>query len=121
MMNIMNALYANNASYQCVEYKEKFYKILVWHLKRYIYLSVQSNGVKNSRKECLNCEYSNLLFSSIRKALQDKSYFVTRWDRVTAKDYKSLLKYILNGNEFVYKLKQYWIWKIYSKLKGFKK
>lgn len=117
MMNIMNALFRNDGSYQNEQYKMEFYKIVIWHLRRYIYLSVQANGVEKTRDACQSCSCWALLSDSIDRALKDDMFFDERWNKVMAKDYKYLLQYIKKGNILLYKMKQYYLWKVYVAFK----
>ena len=95
---------------------ENFWKLIIWHLRRYLYLEVSANGIQSLdalRQEAYYPELKN----SILCALENWKEFRHRWDTVNASDYRYILQYILDGNLFAYKVKNYWLWKIKPHLK----
>lgn len=100
------------AVYQKPEIAEQFWKIVIWHLRRYFYLDVGAKGVIILREECVESLYWNQLLSWICTALEHWDEIEDCWDVVDRNDYRFLLEYLRDGNIFIYKIKNYWIWKI---------
>lgn len=98
--------------YQEPEIAEQFWKIVIWHLRRYFYFDVGAKGVTILREECVESPYWNQLLLWICTALEHWSEIENCWDVVNSNDYRFLLEYLRDGNILIYKIKNYWIWKI---------
>ena len=112
MVKMMTFLYDSFAVSSEDLIKKNFYQIFLWHLKNYIYLDIQKNGIQELRKTILEDSNKAFIFRNLRKALHNKQVFRSRWSNREAKEYYSIVSYLLNGNFLSYKLRNYWIWKV---------
>lgn len=106
-------LYAQNSiiSAHGEKWRYTFWKIAVWHLKRYFYLDVRAIGVSALRKECMASENWSELINWIVLAQKNWKEYENRWDKQQARDYYYLLDYIKNGNLLKYKIRNKLLWR----------
>lgn len=112
MLKIFSVIQDTPAYKQSPEITEDFWKIVIWHLRRYLYLDARSKGADVLRQECINSPYSIQLMGWIKAALLHWNDIEGNWNDVEGADYRILLQYLRNGNMFIYKLRNYWLWKI---------
>lgn len=105
MMNLFEAL-KESYSYQMTEmFQNEFWKIVIWHLRRYIYLDASAYSIKGLRKECTNSIHWKELKKYIKQAQRNWANYCDRWDKVQARDYRYMLDYIIDGNIIKFKIK----------------
>lgn len=112
MLRIFLELEKTPAYRQSREIEEQFWKIVVWHMRRYLYLDAGAKGVEMLRQECLESPYWEEFSTWIHAALDCWSEIEERWDPVNGADYKYLLEYLRDGNMLAYKIKNFWLWRI---------
>lgn len=95
------------------EFKEEFWKIVIWHIRRFFYADASEKGVQTMRKTYNTSQYGNVLSEWIETALKKWDLIADRWNQREGMDFRYLLEYIVNGNLIEYKVKNYWLWKIY--------
>ncbi|OUQ07665.1 hypothetical protein B5E92_06680 [Erysipelatoclostridium sp. An15] len=83
--------------------------IAIWHIKRYLYLDINNTKPK--------VVYNILSFNDrtvewLKSSLKNWNMIKNRWSEKEALDYKYLIQYLINGNNFLYKLKNYYLWRI---------
>ena len=97
-------------------FREQFWQIVIWHMRRYLYAELGSCGIVQLRKQCMADRHNGLLLACISSALHNWSSFGCRWNDYDSRDYRNILEYIKDGNRILFKLKSYWLWKIYPKI-----
>ena len=103
----------NSAAYrQSPEIAEEFWKIVIWHMRRYLYLDAGAKGVALLRRECAESTYWMQFSAWLCEALNHWNEIEDRWDVAGGSDYKYLLEYLCDGDMLAYKVKNYWLWKI---------
>ena len=112
MMRIFLALERTDAYCQSPEICEEYWKIVIWHLRRYLYLDAGAKGVEKLRQESMKSPYWNQLLAWIQTALAHWSEIEDRWSTVDGKDYRFLLEYLVSGSMLTYKIKSFWHWRI---------
>ena len=112
MMNILVHL-SESQVYQADAFcKKQFWKIAIWHMKRYFYLNAGESGIYAMRKLCIQNPHWKKVKYWIKIALKEWKTYGNRWNNVDAADYRYMLEYLVSGNVLKYKLKNYWLWKI---------
>lgn len=91
---------------------ENFYKIFIYHMKRYFYECVRAVGPKETRKEILSSRKKDIILKNIKEALKNYSLLKYRWDEKNSLDYKALLRYLLSGCSLLFKIRNAYIWKV---------
>lgn len=91
---------------------QNFWQIIIWHMRRFLYAEIGIGGITSLRETCLNSPHNTLFFACITEALKNWSQIANRWSKKDAQDYNYFLKYLKTGNLFLYKLNNYWLWKI---------
>lgn len=91
---------------------DEFSQVFVWQIRRYIYIQLGYVGVEALRRQILASECRSYILSHMRKVAYNKEYFSMRWDKKQSSEYRSILRYLLNGRLVVYKIRTFWIWKI---------
>ena len=92
--------------------KSDFWKIAIWHLRRYFYIDTASFGVEETRKHFYESEHKDLLISWAKAALRNWSDYGMRWEEPHRSDYRFLLQYLVSGNMTIYKVNNYLLWKV---------
>lgn len=115
MLRIFLELEKTPAYRQSPEIEEQFWKIVVWHMRRYLYLDAGAKGAEMLRQECLESPYWEPFSAWIHTALDRWREIENRWDPVNGTDYKYLLEYLRGGNMLAYKIKNVWLWRIRPK------
>ena len=116
MMDFLEKVYKSDFVQSREYIIESFWKIAIWHLRRYFYLDAQMNGNAALRDEVMQSNHAMLLRSWIHDALKNWQEYGKRWEEPQRADYKYLLQFIMDGNEFLYKAKNYWLWKLNPRL-----
>lgn len=94
-----------------------FWKIIIWHMYRYIYVDLSRKDIITLRKEYIKDDFWEMFLECIELALDNwDEYSKNRWNKLVSKEYKNILKYLKDGNYTLYKFKNYFIWKIYCKI-----
>lgn len=113
MLNLF-AFLSNTKVYQ--KHQKDFWKIAIWHMRRYVYLKAGSDGVKELRNACFASKHWPLFRQWIHTALDNWSELRDRWSFVDYWDYHILLSYILSGNYLLFKIRSFILWRFISKL-----
>ena len=108
ILKFANDFYQKN---NCIEHISGFTKIFIWHMKRYIYIEAQINGIHSVYDAFNSNKVSIDALNIINHILKNKKYFFNRWNSFAAKDYIYLLQYIKTGNMLSYKIKNYLLYK----------
>lgn len=90
------------------EVVQDFWKIVIWHMKRYFDLDCSHFGTDSLqclRKNYMESKHWHLLSSYICVALTNWKEYGHRWETKHSKEYKYFLQYLLNGNELMFKIK----------------
>lgn len=115
MLNIMTHLQSTPAYTQSEACKASFWKIAIWHLKRYFFLEAGAKGMQGLRASCVQSPNWHLLKGWIQMALSEWDQFGKRWNDRDARDYRNMLEYLLFGNLAKYRIQSYWLWKIHPR------
>lgn len=98
--------------------ENEIWKIVIWHMKRYLYVDANIYGVKNMRNIYLKAKYWKDIMEYVCVACNEWStYAKSRWGEYESKDYKYLLLYLKNGRYINYKFYNYALWNFKNKLK----
>lgn len=116
MLNIMSFLTQTVAYKQEKVYYDNFWKVAIWHMRRYFYLEANAKGIEILRKEYLESPKYEMCKDWIICALKNWEQFGKRWDLLDSKDYRNLLEYLVTGNLLKYRVKSYYLWNIYFRL-----
>ena len=112
MLRVFIGIQKTQAYKRSLEINRDFWKIVIWHLRRYFYIESNVNGILKLRYECIESPYNSYLVQWISTALSHWNSIKDRWTSNESDDYKFLLQYLMTGNELSYKVKNYWLWMI---------
>ncbi len=94
---------------------EDFWKIFVWHLKRYFYLDVSANGIRQMRNLIQKSPYQDFMSEQIKKALKNWKQIQDHWQEFDGEDYRIILRYLCCGNYLQYRIENFILWRIKAK------
>lgn len=87
---------------------DEFWKIVIWHMKRYFDLDCSYRGEKgldSLRNEYKNSKHWEMLSQCIKTALKNWKDYGQRWDYMHRNEYYYFLKYIIDGNKLMFKVR----------------
>ena len=116
IMAILKHIYHSDAILNSGTYKDNFWQIAIWHMRRYFYVDAQNMGIDKLRKQCLENAHFGELITWIRTAVVNWSQIADRWDTLQGLDYRYLLEYLDTGNKLKYILQNAFLWKIKSRI-----
>ena len=107
MMDFFSCLYHSYSIESESFVKDNFWRIVIWHLKRYFDLDCQimRGEYQSLRHEYVSSKQWENLSEFIKSALNNWSDYGKRWDKMQSKEYRYFLQYLQDGNEFMFKLK----------------
>lgn len=117
MLDIFVHLQNMPAYMQSETCQKEFWKIAIWHMKRYFYLETGAKGIQGLRVACMQSSNWLELEKWIQAAIKEWKRYKHRWNEQDAQDYYNMLKYLITGNYVLYKVQSYLLWKVYPKLR----
>lgn len=93
-------------------YDVHFWKIVIWHIRRFLYADAKATGIEQLRETCICSPHALQLQNWLDTALSHWDQLKVNWGEFDAMDYRFLLQYIRDGKLLRYKMKSCWIWKI---------
>ncbi len=115
MLRVFIGIQKTQAYREEIEVNRDYWKIVIWHLRRYFYIELNAKSISELRHECFRSLYRVQLLKWIAETLYHWNSIKKRWDFNMSDDYKFLLQYLMTGNELIYKIKNYWLWVIKPK------